>query len=77
MLKSVKGVYKNGKIELFEQPFDIAESTVIVTFLELKPDIQSSQMMSFGMFAGGIQSAESDFSAAEWNGDSDDNLDWS
>lgn len=35
MLKSIEGVYRNGKIELTEAPGDVREETpVIVTFLE-------------------------------------------
>jgi len=35
MLKSVEGVYRDGKIELTERPEDIRDDTrVIVTFLE-------------------------------------------
>ncbi len=35
MLKSVEGVYRNGKIELVEIPSDVRDETrVIVTFLE-------------------------------------------
>ncbi len=35
MLKSVQGVYRNGKIELAETPREIRDATrVIVTFLE-------------------------------------------
>jgi len=35
MLKTVQGVYRNGKIELMEQPTHIQHGTVvIVTFLE-------------------------------------------
>jgi hypothetical protein len=33
MLKSVEGVYRDGKIELLETPHDIEEARVIVTFL--------------------------------------------
>ena len=33
MLKSVEGVYRNGKIELVETPDDVGEARVIVTFL--------------------------------------------
>ena len=37
MLKSIEGVYRNGKIELSEQPSDVVDETrVIVTFLEPK-----------------------------------------
>jgi hypothetical protein len=33
MLKSVEGIYREGKIELLERPGDIKETRVIVTFL--------------------------------------------
>jgi hypothetical protein len=33
MLKSVEGVYTNGRVELLEPMTDIKESAVIVTFL--------------------------------------------
>lgn len=35
MLKSIEGVYRNGKIELVETPSDVRDETrVIVTFFE-------------------------------------------
>lgn len=33
MLKAVEGIYKNGQIELLEQPEQREEARVIVTFL--------------------------------------------
>ena len=33
MLKSVEGVYRDGKVELVETPTDVNEAHVIVTFL--------------------------------------------
>ncbi|MBE9185257.1 hypothetical protein IQ270_11155 [Microcoleus sp. LEGE 07076] len=33
MLKSVKGIYRNGKVELLETPEELTEGKVIVTFL--------------------------------------------
>lgn len=33
MLKSVEGIYRNGKVELLETPGDLTEGKVIVTFL--------------------------------------------
>ena len=43
MLKSVEGVYRDGKIELTELPGDVQDETrVIVTFLETYPiDLQA------------------------------------
>jgi hypothetical protein len=33
MLKSVEGIYREGKVELLETPEDVNEARVIVTFL--------------------------------------------
>ena len=33
MLKSVEGIYRDGKVELLEAPPDVRNSRVIVTFL--------------------------------------------
>jgi hypothetical protein len=77
MLQSVKGIYKQGQIELLEIPNQIKESPVIVTFLQTEPDLKTQQLMYFGMFKGANQSTENDFSNSEFHGDSDDNLDWS
>ncbi|MEH2045988.1 hypothetical protein [Nostoc sp.] len=36
MLRTIEGIYKNGKIELAQTPQGIIESKVLVTFLETK-----------------------------------------
>jgi hypothetical protein len=33
MIQSVEGVFRNGKVELLEEPVEICEARVIVTFL--------------------------------------------
>jgi hypothetical protein len=33
MIQSVEGVFRNGKVELLEEPVDVGEARVIVTFL--------------------------------------------
>jgi hypothetical protein len=45
MLKSVEGIYRNGKVELLEQPPDINEARVIITFLP--PNKESAQPPQF------------------------------
>ncbi|MBY5285088.1 hypothetical protein F2Y95_26060, partial [Aphanizomenon flos-aquae CCAP 1446/1C] len=45
MLQAIKGFYKQGKVELRELPIDIAESLVIVTFLESKKNHKKDQIM--------------------------------
>lgn len=67
MLKSVEGIYKDGKIELSELPSDVIQSRVILTFLESETVEQNSQMITFGMFAGSNKSTEEDFKIAEFN----------
>jgi hypothetical protein len=84
MLQTVKGIYRNGKVELLESPSGITEGEVIVTFVESpvlvnpKPVDKPSRMITFGMFADGARkSTDEDFKAAEFHGDDDDGLDWS
>jgi hypothetical protein len=45
MLQSIKGVYKDGAIELAETPENIEESQVIVTCLEPKSKKQTKQII--------------------------------
>jgi hypothetical protein len=68
MLKTVQGIYRNGKVELLETPQGISESKVSVTFLPPESVNAPSHLMSFGMFAGGQQSTETDFKDAEFKG---------
>jgi len=54
MLTTVQGIYRNGKVELSEQPSDVRDETrVIVTFLEPGP---------IDLRARGIDESQ----AAEW-----------
>jgi hypothetical protein len=46
MLKSVEGIYKDGKVELLETPDDVEEARVIVTFL---PSSGSIDLRARGM----------------------------
>jgi len=76
MLQAFEGIYKNGSIELGEVPQGIAESRVIVTFLEAQPTPLAGQIIGFGMFAGIVQSTEDDFQTAQFHGDAEDGLSW-
>ena len=53
MLKSVEGIYQNGRIELAELPGDVQETRVIVTFL---PSSQERQLSDYGI--GEAQAAD-------------------
>lgn len=61
--------------KLAELPSDVSESRVIVTFLEPKKAQVEKQIMRFGMFSGRL-STEEDFKIAEFQGDTEDGLDW-
>ncbi len=76
MLTTVRGTYKNGRVELAETPPGIDEGEVIVTFVEAKPK-EKGQMIQFGMLPGLLALTDEDFKAAEFHGDPDDGLDWS
>ena len=39
MLKSVEGVYREGRIQLLEEPEGINEARVIVTFMQLNGSV--------------------------------------
>jgi hypothetical protein len=77
MLQAFEGIYRNGIIELLEFPENIYESRVLITFLTAPSIPQSPKFIQFGMFAGPGQSTESDFEIAKFQGDADDELDWS
>ncbi|MTJ52432.1 hypothetical protein FJR38_07005 [Anabaena sp. UHCC 0253] len=54
MLKTVQGIYKDGKIQLAEIPKDIHESTVLVTFLKNKTRTWSNLILEHQGFADSI-----------------------
>ena len=81
MLTTIEGVYKDGRIELTETPEGVEERRVLVTFLEGGTANGSAQaatgrMITFGMFAGPIETTDEDFRMAEFHGDPDDELNW-
>lgn len=54
MLKTVQGIYKDGKIQLAEIPKGIHEGTVLVTFLENKTRTWSNLILQHQGFADSI-----------------------
>ena len=59
MLQTVKGIYRNGKIELAEIPANILESQVLITFIETKTsenmDVKSSTEKLFNPLRGKVK----------------------
>lgn len=77
MMKAVKGIYKNGQVQLLESPAGIAEGEVIVTFIENKTERETPRRITFGMFSNGSeQFTAADFREAEFQEDSDDGFNW-
>ena len=77
MLQAFEGIYRNGVIELLEFPENIYESRVLITFLAAPSISRTPIFIQFGMFAGPQQSTAADFEMAPFQGDTDDELDWS
>lgn len=69
MFLTIEGVYRDGKVELAENPRGVENAKVIVTFVP-NPTSSQPQVMTFGMFAGGREATEQDFRVAEWHGSS-------
>ncbi|PZO55363.1 MAG: hypothetical protein DCF15_10735 [Phormidesmis priestleyi] len=71
MMQTVKGVYRQGKVELLEPPSGITEGEVLVTFIETKSLDKPTRMITFGMFADDAKegATEEDFKSAEFHGD--------
>ena len=72
MLTTIEEVYKDGKIELSEDPKTVEERRVLVTFLEGgtangSAKTEGGRMITFGMFAGPVETTEEDFKAAEFH----------
>ena len=70
MFVTIRGRYKAGQVILAEQPADIAEAEVLVTFLGASAATKG-QPMRLGQFAGERMSTEEDFRIAEWRGEAD------
>jgi hypothetical protein len=74
MLTTVEGIYKDGKVELLEQPTNEKESRVLVTFIESQAQVSTEEenpkrMIRFGMYPGPGVTTEDDFKLAEWHGE--------
>jgi hypothetical protein len=72
MLTTVRGISRQGRVELSEDPNVTDEVPVVVTFLEDRPSVKGSpggRIMTFGILAvpGKAMSTEADFTAAEYD----------
>lgn len=72
MITTVEGIYKQGKIELFDLPIGVHESRVLITFLPKAIAPTMPRQMVYGQFKGEQMSTEDDFRLAEWRGEAED-----
>lgn len=72
MITTVEGIYKQGKIELFDLPIGVHESRVLITFLPKAITPTMPRQMVYGQFKGKQMSTEDDFRLAEWRGEAED-----
>lgn len=68
MLTTVKGIYKEGRVELLEPAPDVQDVEVLVTFMEGRSEQRpAGQMIRRGMFKELGEFTEEDFKAAEFD----------
>jgi hypothetical protein len=64
MMKSIEGIFRNGRIELVEVPEDVRDETqVIVTFLE--PDMTSNGIEDPAELRGRLESFAEEWESPE------------
>lgn len=70
MFFTVRGTYKDGKVELAEAPAEVEHAQVLVTFLTPETVVQPPRrLMIYGQFTGRGMSTDEDFCIAEWRGE--------
>ena len=69
MVSIVKGVLKNGKLELLEAPAGLHDGEVTVTLVQSEDNPTTAQYLIYGKYKGGRMSTEEDFKEAEWHGE--------
>jgi len=66
--KSIRGVYRQGRVELCV-PTELPEGTEVTVAVPVRADDPVSRAVSFGMFAGPPFSDEDNFREAEFQDD--------
>jgi hypothetical protein len=69
MTAVVRGIYREGKIELLETPAGLREGRVRLILME-EPDTKPEpQYLIFGKYSGGPDVTLEDLEGAEWHGE--------
>jgi hypothetical protein len=66
----VEGVYRQGKIELLQEPPGVPEGRVRVILIADDPSRPPAGMLTYGKYPGDASALE-DFTDAQWHGDRD------
>jgi hypothetical protein len=69
MVSIVKGVLKDGKLELLEKPAGLHDGEVTVTLVQAEDAALIPRYLTRGKYKGGRMSTEEDFKDAEWRGE--------
>ena len=70
MTTMVAGIYRQGKLELLEEPLGLHEGNVQVLLVQQTDGVQD-QPLVFGKYATGQMSTLEDFTESEWHGEAE------
>ena len=71
MTAIVTGIYKQGTVELLEQPNGLREGRVRVVLTEERTASGRPCYLTFGKYRDGPQATLEDFQHAEWHGEAE------
>ena len=71
MTTMVAGVYRQGKLELLEEPVGLRDGSVRVLLVQEPDNIQKTKPLLFGKYAAGPMSTLEDFAESEWHGEAE------
>ena len=67
MTSVVPGIYKQGKLELLEEPVGLREGRVRVVLIDEEPPTPVAHYLTFGKYRAGRLSTLEDFQSAQWS----------
>ena len=71
MTSVVPGIYKQGKLELLEEPVGLREGRVRVVLIDEEPPTPVAHYLTFGKYRAGRLSTLEDFQSAQWRGEAE------
>ena len=71
MTSVVPGIYKQGKLELLEEPVGLREGRVRVVLIDEEPPKPVAHYLTFGKYRAGRLSTLEDFQGTQWKGEAE------